>query len=122
MKWFVKHPTGILIVILVYLMFLQIYGTTFYFCILSFESILLKTVHAILFTFLTFMAFWAHLIAMTTNPGVLPLHYKTLDENKVTLKFAALLDERESLYIKPQVGRLMRQGKVEDAKVIIRES
>jgi hypothetical protein len=38
---------------------------------------------------------------MTSNPGILPLGYTSLDESKLTVKFAALLDERESLHLKP---------------------
>lgn len=38
---------------------------------------------------------------MITNPGVLPLGYKELDEMKLSFKFAKLLDERESMHIGP---------------------
>jgi len=45
---------------------------------------------------------------MTTNPGILPKGYKQIDEMKFNIKIAKLLDERESLYLKPQVNRLLR--------------
>ena len=52
------------------------------------------------------LAFASHWQTMFTNPGILPKGYKNIDEEKLTLKFAKLLAEREALLIGPKIRKL----------------
>lgn len=58
---------------------------------------------------------------MWTNPGILPKGYKELNYDKLTVKFAKIIDERESIHIGPKVRQLMRQGEVEKAQEMMRQ-
>ncbi len=53
---------------------------------------------------------------MLTNPGILPKRYKAIDEQKITLKFTKLLDERDSISVAPEIRKLMRNGDEKRAK------
>lgn len=95
---------------MVYLIILQIYLITLITSILRQEHAASITLNAIFFSILTALAFASHWKTMTTNPGILPLNYKDLDEGKITLKFTKLFDEREQQHFGPVVRKLLRNG------------
>ena len=119
MKWLVKHPCGIFTVLVVYLIFLHIYASTVYFSIVPYLPNSVSAYFNLFFlTIFTVFALISHVKCVITNPGILPKGYKELNEDKITLKMTKLLDERESLYIGPQIRKLLRSGKVEEAKTM----
>ena len=110
--WFVKHVCGIFTVAAVYVIFIKIYVLTVYFSLLPGmkQGHGLPWLGFLFFTLFTGMALASHIRVMITDPGALPKGYKQLDEDKLTLKFTKLFDERETLHMGPQVRKLLRQG------------
>lgn len=106
----------------VYALFIAIYSLTLAYCIIPSLPSISAFLNLLFFTLLTGLALWSHVAVMTTNPGVLPKGYKALDERKVGLKLAKLFDERESLFMGPQVRKLLRSGQVDRARELKEQS
>ena len=75
--------------------FIKIFLVTLLFTILPFDSPILDTINIVLFTSLTLLALYSHFLAMTQQPGILPLNYASLNEHNITVRFAKLFDERD---------------------------
>lgn len=79
-------------------------------------------VHALVFTMVFILALVSHIQCVFTNPGILPKDYDNLNERLLSIKFAKLIDERESMHQAAQIRKLMRQGKNEEVERIKQES
>ena len=64
-KWFVKHPFGIITVVIVYIFFIKIYAVTIVYAIVPFKNLAIDILHTILFSILAILALWSHAVSMT---------------------------------------------------------